>query len=98
MCSFFSFFYFQRLFSGENLGHPYGLAHHDNFIFWTEYQHGSVQRLNLTDKSVTRLIKENPPLFQIRIFDVSAQTGILFVIFKIFYFKLKNIIISNYHI
>lgn len=71
-----NFFLLQVLFSGEHLGHPKGLAHHENFVFWTEFQHGLVQRLNLADKTITRVIKENPPLYQIKVFDVGSQSGI----------------------
>ncbi|CAL1298011.1 unnamed protein product [Larinioides sclopetarius] len=60
----------------KHRGYPYGLAHLDDFVFWSEYQHGFIQRLNLKNKTVTTLIKENPPLFQIKIFDIAAQTGI----------------------
>lgn len=76
LCILYSvFIHLQILFSGEHLGHPKGLAHYDNFVFWTEFQHGLIQRLNLVDKTITRVIKENPPLYQIRVFDVGSQSG-----------------------
>ncbi|KAG8200378.1 hypothetical protein JTE90_028559 [Oedothorax gibbosus] len=56
--------------------YPYGLAHLDNIIFWSEYQRGLIQRLDLKTKNVTTLIEENPPVFQIKVFDIAMQTGI----------------------
>ncbi|GIY95887.1 low-density lipoprotein receptor-related protein 1 [Caerostris extrusa] len=57
-------------------GFPFDLAHLDGYVFWSEYQHGLIQKLNLKNKTVTTLIKENPPLYQIKIFDIATQTGI----------------------
>jgi len=58
--------------------HPYGLAHSDNFLYWTEFQNGTVQRLNMTDLNnltVITLSVENHPLYELRVFDNSTQEG-----------------------
>ncbi|KAG8233902.1 hypothetical protein J437_LFUL005230, partial [Ladona fulva] len=62
------------VFHGKQLDHPYGLAYHDNFLFWAEFQNGTVQRLNLLNMTLETLSIENPPLFEIRVFDNSSQT------------------------
>jgi len=70
-----AFFYSQTLFEGEKLGHPYGLVYFDGYLFWTEFQQGIVQRLNIKTKEFIELVIENPPLFEIRLFDNSSQNG-----------------------
>lgn len=71
----------QVLFEDENKDvfrhrrYPYGLAHLDNIVFWSEYQRGLIQRLDLKTKNVTTLIEESPPVFQIKVFDIAMQTG-----------------------
>ncbi|XP_054720534.1 low-density lipoprotein receptor-related protein 6-like [Uloborus diversus] len=70
----------ETLLSGESLNHPYGLAHYDNYVFWSEYYQGLVLRLHLPNKTITTLAKENPPVYQIRIFDASMQTGMWFYV------------------
>ncbi|KAF4524352.1 hypothetical protein B566_EDAN007528 [Ephemera danica] len=64
------------LFQGKQLDHPYGLAYYDNHLFWAEFQNGTVQKLNLQNKTLETLSVENPPLFEIRVFDNSSQTGV----------------------
>ncbi|GFY45676.1 low-density lipoprotein receptor-related protein 1 [Trichonephila inaurata madagascariensis] len=56
--------------------YPYGFTHMDGFVFWSQYQLGLIQKLDLKNKTVTTLIKESTPLFQIKIFDIAIQTGI----------------------
>lgn len=56
--------------------HPYGLAHSGNFLYWTEFQNGTVQRLDMSTLSVTTLSVENHPLYELRVFDNSTQEGI----------------------
>ncbi|XP_067123645.1 low-density lipoprotein receptor-related protein 1 isoform X3 [Centruroides vittatus] len=63
------------LLQGEELQHPYGLVHHDQFLFWTEFQQGFIQRFSIPEKTITTLVKENPPVFEIKLFDRSSQTG-----------------------
>lgn len=66
----------QRL---DDLSQPYNLAFYTGFLFWTEYNKGAVRRLNLSNGSVDTLIVENPPLFDMKVYDSSSQTtkGIL---------------------
>ncbi|XP_075238130.1 LDL receptor protein 1 isoform X2 [Lycorma delicatula] len=61
------------VFQGQQLDHPYGLAYYDNLLFWTEFQKGSVQRFDLQNKSLVTLATENPPLFEIRVYDSDSQ-------------------------
>lgn len=63
------------VFQGNQLDHPYGLAFFDDFLFWTEFQKGTVQSYNLVNKSLATLTTENPPLFEIRVFDNDTQDG-----------------------
>ncbi|XP_034243195.1 prolow-density lipoprotein receptor-related protein 1 isoform X1 [Thrips palmi] len=66
------------IFDKAPMEHPYGLAHSDNFLYWTEFQNGTVQRLNMTDLNnltVTTLSVENHPLYELRVFDNSTQEG-----------------------
>lgn len=70
----------QVIFDKAPMEHPYGLAHSDNFLYWTEFQNGTVQRLNMTDLNnltVTTLSVENHPLYELRVFDNSTQEGIV---------------------
>ncbi|KAG8332249.1 Low-density lipoprotein receptor- protein 1B [Homalodisca vitripennis] len=62
------------VFHGSDLDHPYGLAYYEKLLFWTEFQKGTVQCLNLENDTVTTLSTENAPLFEIRVFDNSTQT------------------------
>jgi hypothetical protein len=55
--------------------HPYGLAHSDNFLYWTEFQNGTVQRLEMSTLAVSTLSVENYPLYELRVFDNSTQEG-----------------------
>nr|XP_018901907.1 PREDICTED: prolow-density lipoprotein receptor-related protein 1 [Bemisia tabaci] len=63
--------------SGEKLGSPYGLAIFERTLIWTESQKGTVQALNLMSNSSKALVLsvENPPLFEIKVFDESSQLG-----------------------
>lgn len=63
------------LVDGEDLQHPYGLAHFEDAVYWTEFQQGLILRYNLTSKTLTKLKTENPPLFELRFFDNNSQSG-----------------------
>jgi hypothetical protein len=63
------------LFEGKQLDHPYGLAYFDNYLFWAEFQNGTIQRLHLPNKTLETLSVENPPLFELRVFDNASQVG-----------------------
>ncbi|UYV74241.1 LRP1B, partial [Cordylochernes scorpioides] len=67
--------YVQIILEGEGLGHPYGLAFHEEALYWTEFQQGLVQKLFLHNRSTVTLAVENPPLFEIKIIDNSTQSG-----------------------
>lgn len=72
--------------SGEKLGSPYGLAIFERTLIWTESQKGTVQALNLMSNSSKALVLsvENPPLFEIKVFDESSQLGNYLVAFHLF--------------
>ena len=71
-----SFLFLQVVFEGSNLDHPYGLAYHNNVLYWTEFQKGTIQSLDLANKTLQTLNTENTPLFEIKVFDNETQTGI----------------------
>lgn len=55
--------------------HPYGLALLDDFVFWTEQQKGLVRGFNLNTKNETIQSIENPPLFDLKVFNERKQEG-----------------------
>lgn len=62
--------------SGDQLDHPYGLTYHNNTIYWSEFQKGHIQMLNLANKSaIYTLATENAPVYEIRVFDNKTQQG-----------------------
>ncbi|XP_069472627.1 low-density lipoprotein receptor-related protein 1B isoform X1 [Ambystoma mexicanum] len=61
--------------SGKELNHPFGLSHHGNYIFWTDYMNGSIFQLDLITQNVTLLRRERPPLFGLQIYDPRKQQG-----------------------
>nr|XP_033800021.1 low-density lipoprotein receptor-related protein 1B [Geotrypetes seraphini] len=63
------------VYSGKELNHPFGLSHHGQFIFWTDYMNGSIFQLDLTSGNVTLLRSEKPPLFGLQIYDLRKQQG-----------------------
>ncbi|XP_064475155.1 prolow-density lipoprotein receptor-related protein 1-like [Ornithodoros turicata] len=63
------------LIEGEVLHHPYGLAHYEDSVYWTEFQQGHIMRYNTSSKNITKLKTENPPLFELRFFDTNSQSG-----------------------
>ncbi|KAF7241914.1 Low-density lipoprotein receptor-related protein 1B, partial [Varanus komodoensis] len=64
------------VYSGKELNHPFGLSHHRNYIFWTDYMNGSIFQLDLTTRNVTLLRSERSPLFGLQIYDPQKQQGI----------------------
>jgi hypothetical protein len=70
---------FQIVYFGNHFDHPYGLAYFNDFLYWTEFQNGTINKLNLKDKSVETLGFENPPLFELRVFSNDSQTGKVFL-------------------
>ena len=67
--------FFQIVYSGNQLDHPYGLAYFDHSVYWTEFQKGTVHRKNLSTNTIDTLSEEFSSLFEIRVFDNSSQTG-----------------------
>lgn len=67
------------MYEGPELNHAFGLCHHGNYLFWTEYRSGSVYRLERgagsAPPTVTLLRSERPPIFEIRMYDAQQQQG-----------------------
>lgn len=80
----------QVVYSGKELNHPFGLSHHGNYVFWTDYMNGSIFQLDLITNVVTLLRRERPPLFGLQIYDPRKQQGIKHQIKLLLSFKHKN--------
>lgn len=66
----------QKVYSELKTDHPYGLAYHENALYWTEFQRGTVNRLNLSpNMSVDVLSTEKFSLFEIKVYDKDSQKG-----------------------
>ncbi|XP_078701573.1 prolow-density lipoprotein receptor-related protein 1-like isoform X3 [Branchiostoma floridae x Branchiostoma belcheri] len=64
------------VYKGEVLIHPFGLALHENHIYWTEFRTGEIKMLDLNDNSsITHIKSDQAPLFEIRVYSKSLQTG-----------------------
>ncbi|KAI1237378.1 Low-density lipoprotein receptor-related protein 1B [Lamprotornis superbus] len=63
------------VYNGKDLNHPFGLSHHGNYIYWTDYMNGSIFQLDLLTRNVTLLRSERPPLFGLQIYDPRKQQG-----------------------
>ncbi|XP_038606813.1 low-density lipoprotein receptor-related protein 1B [Tachyglossus aculeatus] len=63
------------MYSGKELNHPFGLAHHGDLVFWTDYMNGSIFQLDVTMGTVALLRRERPPLFGLQIYDPRKQQG-----------------------
>ncbi|KDR21144.1 hypothetical protein L798_04073, partial [Zootermopsis nevadensis] len=65
------------VYGGPQLHHPYGLAYFDHYIYWTEFQKGTVHRKKLsTEEDTTETLSEEfSSLFEIRVYDNTSQTG-----------------------
>ncbi|XP_058529110.1 prolow-density lipoprotein receptor-related protein 1 isoform X2 [Ochotona princeps] len=65
------------VYEGPELNHAFGLCHHGNYLFWTEYRSGSVYRLERgvgsVPPTVVLLRSERPPIFEIRMYDAQQQ-------------------------
>lgn len=72
----YSFHILQVVYSGKELNHPFGLSHHGNYVFWTDYMNGSIFQLDLMTSEVTLLRHERAPLFGLQIYDPRKQQGI----------------------
>ncbi|XP_063218358.1 prolow-density lipoprotein receptor-related protein 1 [Bacillus rossius redtenbacheri] len=60
---------------GEHVGHPYSLAFHDDHLYYTEFQKGTIQKLHVPNKTLELLSEEFSPMYEIKVFDNSSQTG-----------------------
>lgn len=81
----------QIVYSGKELNHPFGLSHHGNYVFWTDYMNGSIFQLDLITNEVTLLRRERPPLFGLQIYDPQKQQGIKNQIKLLLSFTYNNI-------
>uniref|UniRef100_A0AAY4C4T1 EGF-like domain-containing protein n=1 Tax=Denticeps clupeoides TaxID=299321 RepID=A0AAY4C4T1_9TELE len=63
------------VYDGKELNHPFGITHHLNHIFWTDYMNASIFQLDLLSGMVTLLRSERPPLFGLQVYDVQSQQG-----------------------
>lgn len=81
----------QIVYSGKELNHPFGLSHHGNYVFWTDYMNGSIFQLDLITSKVTLLRRERPPLFGLQIYDPQKQQGIKNQIKLLLSFTYNNI-------
>ncbi|XP_039297489.1 low-density lipoprotein receptor-related protein 1 isoform X2 [Nilaparvata lugens] len=63
----------QVVFDGPQLDHPFSMSYYQNYLFWTEFQKGNIQRLDLSNKSLDTLYTENLPLFEIKVYDANAH-------------------------
>lgn len=59
----------------SKLTHPYGLDILGDIVFWTEQQRGLIRSYNLNTKVGTLLKAENPPLFDLKVFNNRSQNG-----------------------
>lgn len=80
----------QVVYSGKELNHPFGLSHHGDYVFWTDYMNGSIFQLDLITNVVTLLRRERPPLFGLQIYDPRKQQGIKHQIKLLLSFKHNN--------
>ncbi|KAJ8870464.1 hypothetical protein PR048_029486 [Dryococelus australis] len=67
--------YDELVFEGEHVSHPYSLAFHENYLYYTEFQKGTIQKLHVANKTVELLSEEFSPMYEIRVFDNTSQTG-----------------------
>lgn len=80
-CSFFSKHLLQNtvlvqvVYNGKEVNHPFGITHHLNYVFWTDYMNGSIFQLNLQTGQVNLMRSERPPLFGLRVYDAQSQQG-----------------------
>ncbi|KAK7069706.1 Low-density lipoprotein receptor-related protein 1B, partial [Halocaridina rubra] len=57
------------------LNPPYGLAYHDGFIYWSEFQNGTIKRVRLgTGETPEELRVENPYIFELKVFTNTSQS------------------------
>ena len=55
--------------TSTKLVQPYGLAFHQNSIFWSEFEEGHVFKLDLETSNISLILQENPQSFALKVFD-----------------------------
>lgn len=61
---------------GDILSHPYGLAYYNGFIYWSEFQNGTIKRVSLKDPGTPEELRvENPYIFDLKVFTNESQSG-----------------------
>ncbi|XP_068223129.1 low-density lipoprotein receptor-related protein 1 isoform X3 [Palaemon carinicauda] len=57
------------------LDHPYGLAFHNGFIYWSEFQNGTIKRVRLGSEDAPEELRvENPYIFELKVFTNTSQS------------------------
>lgn len=65
------------LLEGEPLVHPYGLSYFEGYIYWSEYQNGTIMRANVNKLTEIQVLQEeNPKIFDIKVYSKKRQKGI----------------------
>ena len=59
--------------TSAHLVQPYGLAFHQNSIFWSEFEEGHVLKLDLETSNISVILQENPQSFALKVFDRYKQ-------------------------
>ena len=63
----------------HSVGHPYGMVHYSSLnkvmFYWTEFKEGHIRRYDQTTNTTLILRNESIPLYEIRLFDNTSQTG-----------------------
>ncbi|XP_042220954.1 prolow-density lipoprotein receptor-related protein 1-like isoform X2 [Homarus americanus] len=61
--------------SGDVLSHPYGLAYYNGYIYWSEFQNGTIKRVNLDSEETPKELRmENPYIFDLKVFSNTSQS------------------------
>lgn len=59
--------------------HPYGIAYHKGFVYWSEFQSGSIKRIQLGSNDPPEVMKEESPyIFDLKVFTNTSQQGEFF--------------------
>ncbi|XP_076313100.1 LDL receptor protein 1 isoform X3 [Tachypleus tridentatus] len=65
----------EKLYEGDGVDRPYGIARQGDFIYWTEFHRGLILRLDLKNKTIITLATENIPLFELVLYNNDTQIG-----------------------
>ena len=61
---------------GNELTHPFGVAHYKQWMFWSDYHKGEIYRYNMTNsKANPELMRTGGMMFELRVYDAEAQAG-----------------------